>query len=418
MAKTADKTKYNKLISILSDGATMDDLMHSGYKQSMIYHYLNLFAEEGRLQTQELNDNVIHYTLVDVGEVQDEPTHKKKDRKHKLTGVRMTEDENIIHKLLSSKSYSIGELSRQLNRPRGVSKEYVFKVLDSLRNKGFDIAVDEVRKEAVLDKSELTADTTPLELEPLYRHRIRFGVVSDTQLGSKYQQLTLLNTCYEIFDEQKVDFVIHPGDLVDGIKMYRGQDQEIFLHGADDQAQYTVEEYPKRDAYKTYIIAGNHDLVYKKIAGYNVVEAICKVRPDLVYKGDIGCHTFRIKNLTIDVLHPSGGVPYAKSYRIQKVIEGALGDIIDRLRITKDISTIPHIMLLGHLHIMNYTPHIGIDGYIVPCLQSQTPYLKAKGYMPEVGCLVLTIECDDDWNINRVLLDYRKLGSYVKDNDY
>jgi len=67
---------------------------------------------------------------------------------------------------------------------------------------------------------------------------------------------------------------------------------------------------------------------------------------------------------------------------------------------------------------MNYTPHIGIDGFMVPCMQTQTPYLKAKGLMPELGILIINVECDDNWNVNRLILDHRKFNSYAKENDF
>jgi predicted transcriptional regulator/predicted phosphodiesterase len=419
MAKSRVSSKSLEAVSkAASGGATVKELIaETGLGKSAIYRALELLQDSGEITKETLYSGEVEYYFL--GDLKDLPDIKMKERKERLTGIRLTNHESTVHRLLRAKSMTVGELSRSLNKPMGVSKEYIYKILQSLQTKGFSVSVDEARKEAKLDTSEITKEgIKPLELEPLYKHRIRFGIVSDTQLGSRYQQLTLLRTTYQIFEEEKVDFVINPGDLVDGIKMYRGQEQETFLHGADEQKIYAINNYPHSKNFKTYIIAGNHDLIFKKIAGYNIVESICAERDDLVYKGEIGCHTFKVKNLTFDVLHPTGGVPYAKSYRLQKVIEGALGDIISRMRMTNDASIIPHFMILGHLHIVDYCPHIGIKGIIAPCLQSQTPYLKAKGYMPEVGCIILDVECDDDWNANRILIDHRDFSSYVKENDY
>lgn len=418
--------KVKMLKKLLAKPRTRMDLqMLSKLPARSVGRYLLSIGKEQPLYKKtDGKSKQIFYSLVEIPGGDDRPTAifgtaspDKAIVKDEDTGVSLTADEASCKKLLKKKGCTIGELSRGINAPRGISKEYVYTLLQALQDKGFAVAVDPARKEAVLNRSEIETDTRPLELEPLYRHRIRFGLIGDTQFGSRYQQIRLVHTAYDIFDEEKVDFVIHLGDLVDGIKMYRGQDQEIFLHGADDQLEYTVNNYPERK-YKTYIIAGNHDLVYKKLAGYNIVEQICAKRPDLVYKGEVGAHTFKVKKLTFDVLHPTGGVPYAKSYRIQKVIEGALGDIINRLRTAKDLSIIPHFLIMGHLHVMNYTPHIGVEGYMVPCLQSQTPYLKAKGLQPELGVLILDVSCDRHWNITKVLLDHRKFNAYVRENDF
>lgn len=418
MGNKPGKKAIKKVGEAITGGATVKEAMDkTGYAKDTVYASINVLMDEGQCERHQLEGSTFEYYFIgDPKELEDFQT---KERKEKITGKRLDQYESAVYRMVRTKGMTIGELSRSLNKPMGVSKEFVYKVLQSLRDKGFSVSIDEARKTAELDRESADAKTfEPLELEPLYKHKITIGVTGDTQFGSKYQQPTIFKTVYEMFDKEHVDFVIHMGDLVDGIKMYRGHDQEIFLHSADEQADYTLNIYPERKEYKTYIISGNHDLSFKKIAGYDIVKHICAQRDDLVYKGELGAHTFKVKNLTFDLIHPSGGVPYAKSYRIQKVIEGAIGDVIARLRVTKDLSIIPHFMLLGHLHIANYTPHIGIDGFMVPCMQAQTPYLVAKGLMPEVGCYIIHVYCDDDWNINRLLLDHRKMNTYIKEGDY
>jgi len=52
-----------------------------------------------------------------------------------------------------------------------------------------------------------------IDLTPFYGRKLKFGFVSDTHLCSKHQQITFLKTAYKIFDREKVQFVIHCGDL-------------------------------------------------------------------------------------------------------------------------------------------------------------------------------------------------------------
>ena len=69
---------------------------------------------------------------------------------------------------------------------------------------------------------------------------IKFGVISDTHIGSKYGDLVHLKEFYKTAKESGAKFVLHAGDIVDGEGVYRGQDYEIYAHGFDEQLQ---EEY-------------------------------------------------------------------------------------------------------------------------------------------------------------------------------
>jgi len=95
---------------------------------------------------------------------------------------------------------------------------------------------------------------------PLHKFKgewIRFGVVSDTHLGSLYDNLELLDTAYSIFAKEGVKGVYHVGDLLDGEKMYRGHEYEIRHHGRDAQVDFCIRNYPHRKEITTYFITGN-----------------------------------------------------------------------------------------------------------------------------------------------------------------
>ena len=90
----------------------------------------------------------------------------------------------------------------------------------------------------------------------------KFGVVSDTHLNSKEQQLTHLNRMYDLFAAEGVSDVYHAGDITAGEGMFTGQVYEIFNVGFDNQADYVIKHYPKREGITTHFITGNHDLSY------------------------------------------------------------------------------------------------------------------------------------------------------------
>ncbi len=240
------------------------------------------------------------------------------------------------------------------------SEEVALKLL---RDKGYELHknADPTLKEIHIDADRFKGTWS------------RFGIVGDTQLGSRYAQVTLLHEAYEFFRQEGITEVLHLGDLTDGQHMYRGHEFELAIHGADNQVDYTLERYPKIDGITTHIISGNHDLSYMKNEGMDIVKRICQNRDDLNYLGRLGAY-LNIGNQRIYLMHPTGGVAYARSYHLQKIIEQFAPE------------NKPHVLLCGHWHINDTLPmYRNVWGAAVGCFQSQTPYLVAKGLYPEVG---------------------------------
>lgn len=315
-------------------------------------------------------------------------------------------------KILGLLPASVGALSRDLDR----SRETVIKLLDSLRSKHFDVQLDDKTREVSIPQSP-AKEFAPTDFQ-YFRKSLKVGLVSDTHAGSKYQQMTLLHDAYSHFDRVQTDFNLHAGDITDGLNMYRGHTQELFLHGADDQRDYVVQNYPRSSrGTRTYIVGGNHDYSYYKQNGYDIVEHICAERDDLVYRGAV-CAQFIVKDFRIDLRHPDGGVAYARSYKPQKLIENMVGFYLDVYgsELTKYR---PHACFMGHWHVPIHLPsYMGIDGYSLPCFQAQTPYLAAKGLMPAVGYVILEISFDDDNHVTSIKEEYINLSKYIKEKDY
>lgn len=310
---------------------------------------------------------------------------------------------------------TLGELSLLCDR----SKATIEQAVKDLYAEGIDIAYKPDSKKVELETGREDKSFNPIKLDGLKKTHYCFGVVSDTHLGSKYQQLTLLKSAYEDFDRSNVDFVAHAGDLVDGHKMYKGHENELFKHSADEQRDYAVEQYPRlKNGKKTYVIAGNHDESFKKTAGYNIVRDICTKRKDMVYEGMIGA-TFNIGKIRIEMVHPSGGVSYARSYKSQKHAENLSSALIEVVRAKKDASLLPHVMILGNWHISDVLPdYQGMMVVTQPCFQAQTGYLRAKGLTPNIGYSIFDVWLDANGNLLDITHKYRRLGHLAVKNDF
>lgn len=321
---------------------------------------------------------------------------------------KLTDIERQILNMVKDRPVSIGEISRQVDR----SRETVIKTIDSLRAKSYEVNLDEISREVSIPQ-EPSKEFRPTEFN-YFRKSYRIGLVGDSHICSRFQQLTLLHDAYSIFNQRQVDFVLHAGDLVDGKNMYRGQENEVFKHGADEQAEYVVKNYPKLErGRRTYIIGGQHDRSFYRDGGYNIIRAVCKERKDIVDKGFYKAE-FVVKGLKIGLQHPGGGVAYALSYKPQKIIESMMGFISSVPSATK-----PILQVFGHWHTAIHIPsYMGIDVISLPCFQAQTPYLEQLGKMPVVGYALAEINLDKDNNLTSTLVEFMILNSRLKQNDY
>jgi len=249
----------------------------------------------------------------------------------------------------------------------------VDKALEVLKEKGY-----------VLWKAPASgAGLSKIDMSRFKGRKVRVGIVSDTHLGSVHQQLSHLKALYRYFSRRKVKVVLHAGDLIDGEGIYFGHAYELFALGADAQMEYTVNNYPKYAGITTYLIGGNHGAVYQKKLGMNAIAEICRRRSDMVYLG-YGYADVNIGGVNFALIHPSGGVPYARSYRGQKIVEQLAG------------GSKPHVLVIGHLHVTDIMPsYRNVLVIMAGCFQGQTPYLKRKGLAPDVGGYILEFEVSD-----------------------
>lgn len=218
---------------------------------------------------------------------------------------------------------------------------------------------------------------------PKQKKPFKIGVVSDTHLGSEHQQLTYLRAAYDIFKKEGIKKVFHAGDVVEGNgRLFKGQQFEMFLHGADAMVKYTIEAFPKVPGITTYMIGGSHDYSFYKESGVDVLAKIADKREDIEYLGISGA-TVVLNGLKVYLMHGDGGNAYARSYKMQKIIEQFPAD------------KKPNILLLGHYHVTCSLPwYRNVTAFQLPCFQTQTQYLRAKGLAPDLGFLILEITPD------------------------
>lgn len=219
---------------------------------------------------------------------------------------------------------------------------------------------------------------------------IRFGLMGDTQINSKYTQLTHLHNFYDLCASEGIDRVFHTGDIDEGEQMRVGHQYECYEQGADDHVAEIVRVYPHRKGIKTYFITGNHDASLYKRAGMDLGKAIAEKREDMVYLGRDCSIVNLTENCTMELRHPWDGTAYALSYKIQKIVEAMEAD------------SKPNILAVGHYHKAEYLFYRNVHCFQTGCFQSQTPFTRGKGISVHMGGWIVEITVSKEGYIQKI----------------
>lgn len=233
---------------------------------------------------------------------------------------------------------------------------------------------------------------------------VKFAIMGDTQIGSKYTQLTYLHDFYDLCVKEGIKDVYHTGDLVDGLKMRVGHEYELYEVSADDMRDDVIKNYPSRPGITTHFITGNHDASIYKQVGYDIGAAIANGRPDMDYLGR-DCAVVEITpNCTLELRHPWDGTAYALSYKIQKMIEAMESD------------SKPNILAVGHYHKAEYLFYRNVHALQTGCFQGQTPFTRGKGISVHIGGWIVTVRVDKEGHIQGFAPEFVPFYKSIKDD--
>lgn len=213
---------------------------------------------------------------------------------------------------------------------------------------------------------------------------IRFGLLADPHINSKYTQLTWLHSFYDILAEQEISIAYNAGDITEGEHMRKGHEYELYRHGADEQVSEIARVYPKRAGIETHFITGNHDSSIYRVAGCDIGKALAKERKDMIYLGRDCAVVNLTPNCTLELRHPWNGTAYAMSYHPQKIIESMEAD------------SKPNVLAIGHYHKAIYMFYRNIHCFCAGCFQSQTPFMRGKGLAAHMGGWIVTARVDEN----------------------
>jgi len=295
--------------------------------------------------------------------------------------------------LLKIKKKDILEVSRDL----GLEPYQIYGLVMVLKERGFlfDVIDGQVIK---LDKPIKEDD---IYVIPNNLETIRLLLISDTHLASKYDRLDILRYLYDQASIKGVNYVLHSGDVVDGRSTRPQHIYDLKETSYAGQRDYTIEKYPRSDI-PTYLISGNHEAMWYKSNGSDILRDICKERPDLHYLGS-DCEDLKIGRLKIRLYHGLGGQSYARSYKLQKYLDSI------------PMEERPHILQTGHIHQAFYMRQGKTHCFQTSCLQDLTPYERSMGFNNDKSCWWVTVRVDKNGNVVKIEQELETFGkAYIR----
>lgn len=227
----------------------------------------------------------------------------------------------------------------------------------------------------------------------------RFGAIGDTHLGSRYEQLDTLNAIYDVYADQGVQHVFHTGNHIDGEARFNEQD--IHVHGMNNQVEYFVRNYPHRPNMFTHFVTGDdHEGWYTQREGidigwYTEQKARQVGRIDLQYIGHMERDLRLTNRTTMRVMHPGMGAAKAISWAAQGIV-----DMLEQYER-------PQVILAGHYHKAHFLPdYRGVHIIQTASVMSQTPWMRKKRIRSDIGAWVITITFTDEGSIARIGAEY------------
>ncbi len=255
----------------------------------------------------------------------------------------------------------IGEKSRALNE---ISKQYSNKEL-----------------QAIARGSRITPGQVRVPIISFEGQRIRIGGMTDSHYGSIYTSPDMTFQAFEEFKKSKVDFIVHAGDIVEGMSNRAGHIYELSHLGYSAQKKESVRILKEAPA-PLYLIDGNHDRWFVKSSGAYIVEAIAKELGATYLGQDEGDISLKGK-ASLKLWHGIDGNSYALSYRIQKIIESFSG------------GEKPGVLMAGHVHKALYIFERNVHAYGLGTLQQQSKWMRGKRLAAHVGFWIIDIWVGD-----------------------
>lgn len=295
----------------------------------------------------------------------------------------MKYSENIINKFLSyiEREKSLTSVCLEMD----MNAYEVLGLVNYIKSKGINIAMKKSNNDIYMlnmgDKEFVEKNVYSFQTNEF--NEFKFIVIADTRLGSKSQQLSILNDIYQKGHDMGYDNIILCGNISAGLYPLTNVYAETnFANDTYSQIDYIVSHYPKVDGMKTYFITGKLDDNHLSKNKINIGKRIADLRDDMIYLGENSCDLI-IDDTIMRLFSNKLGKTYTVSYRTQQQAVAFRSE--DK----------PDIMLYGGLLQSEQFTYRGIKILSIPSVCATTKEMQEKRYSNTIGAWYVKIKTND-----------------------
>lgn len=300
----------------------------------------------------------------------------------------------IMNFLDENDGLTIKELARLADK----SSAGIVELLEGLQKKGIPIWKDK-NSDTIHYGSSSIVELSPEQLV-IKDNEIKIGVLSNSLMGSKYEQPTAMLEAFQIAEHKGADVMIHLG--VSAGKPTAAKLEEFHKETAEEQIDYIIKNYPKSKKFKTRFISGYHDMQWRK-SGINILVDVCNSRDDLEYRGDL-CSTFPLRRgagkdarwPTLKAVYHGGDTgPFSKSLPVQGYAANLINDVNALYSTDK-----PDIVVVGGQDtFMDLCGGLIKNIWSMPGMRLVSPSImqkKNRSVAPTLGFAIVTVKFEKD----------------------
>jgi len=202
---------------------------------------------------------------------------------------------------------------------------------------------------------------------PYNAKRLKFLVVSDTHIGHKNFRPDILEDASTYANRFGAEFILMPGDILEGMSGREGHIYELSHLGATNQLNYAEQLLGIFNKPIYAITATNsHDGWFssKNNAGLEVGPDLERRVKNFEFLGYDEADLVTDNGIILRMTHPGSGTAYAISYKLQKYLNSLSG------------GKKPHFLAQGHYHKALYMFYRNVHAIDAGTLQEQTSFMR------------------------------------------
>ena len=263
-------------------------------------------------------------------------------------------------------------------------------LINELIDQGYNIIVKEKDDGVhVINQGDfIDRETSTYAFNTDDNNEFKFVAISDTRLGAKSEQLSILHDIYKKAQDLGIKNVILCGNISAGLKPITDAESN-FVEDTYGQIDYIVKNYPKYEGITTYFISGKIDDTHLRTKKINIGKRIADLRDDMVYLGEDICD-ISIDKTKMQVMNSKLQKTYTVSYRTQQTINATRPE--DK----------PDILLYGGLLQMEKYNFRGVNCISVPSVCATDNEMKTKRYSNTLGAWYVTVKTDEEGKLESI----------------